>query len=139
MWGVFPDKNKDDIYEAWQYGCVPDKLARLTMMGIKTATASAHSLYLAKKSPVPKAGDYSIILNSKDEAVCIIQTVQVDIVPFNKVDEQHAYQEGEGDRTLAYWREVHKEYFTDELASIQQTFDDTMLVVCEKFKVVYPK
>lgn len=31
------------------------------------------------------------------------------------VDERHAYAEGEGDRSLAYWRQVH-EPFLEQVA-----------------------
>ena len=31
-----------------------------------------------------------------------------------EVSEEHAYKEGEGDRSLAYWRAVHEEFFTKE-------------------------
>ena len=139
MWQAFPDKKADDTYLAWQYGCAQDKLAQLTLQGTKTATASSYPVYKAENEPVPAVGDYSIILDSQNQAVCIIQTTQIDIVPFYQVDEEHAYLEGEGDRTLTYWREVHRTFFESEMQSIHQKFTEDMLVVCERFKIVYPK
>ena len=125
------------VYEAWSFGDAPDKLADLVLRGIKTATCSAYDLYSIDKEPLPKAGDYSIILNSKDEAVCIIQTLKVYVTEFKKVSEEHAYKEGEGDRTLEYWRKVHEDFLRKELASADQTFDENTRVVCEEFVVVY--
>ena len=139
MWQAFPDKKADDTYLAWQYGCAQDKLAQLTLQGTKTATASSYPVYKAENEPVPSVGDYSIILDSQNQAVCIIQTTQIDIVPFYQVDEEQAYLEGEGDRTLTYWREVHRTFFESEMQSIHQKFTEDMLVVCERFKIVYPK
>ena len=139
MWQAFPDKKADDTYLAWQYGCAQDKLAQLTLQGTKTATASSYPVYKAENEPVPAVGDYSIILDSQNQAVCIIQTTQIDIVPFYQVDEEQAYLEGEGDRTLTYWREVHRTFFESEMQSIHQKFTEYMLVVCERFKIVYPK
>lgn len=139
MWQAFPDKKADDTYLAWQYGCAQDKLAQLTLQGTKTATASSYPVYKAENEPVPAVGDYSIILDSQNQAVCIIQTTQIDIVPFYQVDEEQAYLEGEGDRTLTYWREVHRTFFESEMQSIHQKFTEDMLVVCERFKIVYPK
>ena len=136
MWQAFPDKKADDTYLAWQYGCAQDKLAQLTLQGTKTATASSYPVYKAENEPVPAVGDYSIILDSQNQAVCIIQTTQIDIVPFYQVDEEQAYLEGEGDRTLTYWREVHRTFFESEM---HQKFTEDMLVVCERFKIVYPK
>ena len=139
MWQAFPDKKADDTYLAWQYGCAQDKLAQLTLQGTKTATASSYPVYKAENEPVPAVGDYSIILDSQNQAVCIIQTTQIDIVPFYQVEEEQAYLEGEGDRTLTYWREVHRTFFESEMQSIHQKFTEDMLVVCERFKIVYPK
>ena len=139
MWQAFPDKKADDTYLAWQYGCAQDKMAQLTLQGTKTATASSYPVYKAENEPVPAVGDYSIILDSQNQAVCIIQTTQIDIVPFYQVDEEQAYLEGEGDRTLTYWREVHRTFFESEMQSIHQKFTEDMLVVCERFKIVYPK
>ena len=71
MWQAFPDKKADDTYLAWQYGCAQDKLAQLTLQGTKTATASSYPVYKAENEPVPAVGDYSIILDSQNQAVCI--------------------------------------------------------------------
>ena len=64
-------------YEAWSFGEAPDKLADLVLQGIKTATCSAYDLYLIDNEPLPKTGDFNVILNSNDEAVCIIKTLKV--------------------------------------------------------------
>jgi uncharacterized protein YhfF len=42
----------------------------------------------------------------------------------------------EGDKSLKYWRDVHKKYFTKELKEIGKEFNEDMLVVCEEFDVV---
>ncbi len=59
------------------------------------------------------------------------------VIPFNEVDKHHAYLEGEGDLSLAYWRRVHEEFFTKEFHEINEAFYDELLVVCETFSVVY--
>ena len=123
-------------YEAWAFGGAPDKLAELVRNGIKTATCSALALYEAENEDIPKAGDYSVILDAKGEAVCVIRTTRVYLSSFADVSEEHAYKEGEGDRSLAYWQRVHEEFFTEELAEIHQEFDENMMLVCEEFRVV---
>ena len=60
-------------YEAWAFGGDPDGLAGLVLAGIKTATASAYPLYGLEGEPLPEAGEYSVILDSRGEAVCVIQ------------------------------------------------------------------
>ena len=124
-------------YEAWSFSEAPDKLAGLVLQKIKTATCSAYDLYQINHEPLPKAGDYSIILNSKEEAVCIIQTTKVYVAEFKDVSDEQAYKEGEGDRTLAYWRKVHENFLINELASVNKTFSQNTKVLCEEFEVVY--
>ena len=124
-------------YEAWPFGEAPDKLAELVVQGVKTATCSAYDLYQINNEPLPKTGDYSIILNSNNEAVCIIKTLKVYITEFQKVSAEHAFKEGEGDRSLEYWRKVHVNFLTNELASVNLPFDESTKVVCEEFEVVY--
>ena len=123
-------------YEAWSFGAEPDELADLVRSGIKTATCSALVFYGLENEELPHEGEYSVILDSKENAVCIIKTTKVYIVPFDEVTEQHAFKEGEGDRSLAYWREVHKSFFTEELKTIGRKFDEKMQLVCEEFELV---
>ena len=124
-------------YEAWSFGEASDKLAALVKNGVKTATCSAYELYQAEGEPIPKAGDYSIILDSKGDAVCIVKTTRVYVAAFNQISQEHAYKEGEGDRSLEYWRKVHKDSLTRELAEINEAFTEHTQVVCEEFEVIY--
>ena len=124
-------------YDAWAFGEAADKLAALVKAGIKTATCSAYDLYEAEGEDLPQPGETSVILDSADEAVCIIRTTRVYVVPFDEVAAEHAFREGEGDRSLEYWRKVHEEFLTDELSSVNLKFNENIKVVCEEFEVVY--
>lgn len=139
LWKEFVIKNniKDTEYEAWAFGADADLLAELVLKGKKTATASVYPLYALENEPLPKVGDYNVILNSKDEAVCIIRITKVYVIPFDDVTKEHAYKEGEGDRSLAYWKKVHKEFFTKYLNEVNLEFSFEIKVVCEEFEVVY--
>ena len=123
-------------YESWAFGDAPDKLAALVRNGVKTAACSAYDLYEAEGEPLPKEGDYSVILDSKGDAVCIIKTVKVYVAEFHQVSEEHAYKEGEGDRSLEYWRKVHIDFLTRELERLNLTFTENTKVVCEEFELV---
>ena len=141
MWEAFvaahPEAAGTD-YEAWCYGSdAADELARLTAEGIKTATASAYPLYELEKEPLPPVGDYNVILRTDETALCVTRTTRVYVVPFRDVTTEQAWREGEGDRSLSYWREVHKAFFTEEMASAGLTFTEDMPVVCEEFEVVF--
>ena len=124
-------------YEAWSFGVAPDKLAELVVQGVKTATCSAYDLYEINHEPIPQPGDYSIILDSNEKAVCIIKTLKAYVTKFNAVSEEHAFKEGEGDRSLEYWRRVHVSFLTSELSSAHKVFDENTKVLCEEFEVVY--
>ena len=63
-------------------------------------------------------------------------TTQVDIVPFDEVSAEHAYLEGEGDRSLANWRELHERFFTEH-ALHGDGFSPDMPVVLQRFVVLY--
>lgn len=141
LWAAYKAVNPDagDDYEPWAYGDQPDLLAELTRTGVKTATSSAAVWYEMEDEPMPEAGEYSVILDSRDEAVCVIRTTRVYTVPFDRVSAEHARREGEGDRSLAHWRRVHEDFFRAELEEAGLTFTADMPVVCEEFEVVWPE
>ena len=139
MWKLYSDReNITSDYESWAFGDAADALAELVLIGKKTATASAWPLYELEGIQIPKAGEYSVILNKHEDAVCIIKTTRVTVVPFDEVDQRQAWKEGEGDRSLSYWREVHEAFFRKELQEAGLSFDEKMKVVCEEFIRVYP-
>lgn len=129
-------------YKSWAFGGnsddMPDILAGLVCSGIKTATASAYPCYEFEFEPIPEPGEINIILSKAGEAVCVTKTTKVYVTPFNKVTSEHAFKEGEDDRSLSFWRNCHKQVFTLEMNEIGKTFTEDMPVVCEEFKVVYP-
>lgn len=138
MWAMFTENdpvNKE--YEEWEFGESPDALAELVVQGIKTATSSAYDLYEAEGEPLPRVGDYSVILDSQGNAKCIIRNVRVYIAPFGGISEEHAFKEGEGDCSPEYWREVHARFFGESLKAAGIAFSEETRVVCEEFEVVF--
>lgn len=135
MWKRFGGEGS---YDAWRFGDDADRLAALVLAGRKTATSSAYPLYAVAKEPLPQAGEYSVILDAQGNAVCVIRTTRVYITPFSAVSPEHARREGEGDLSLAYWRRLHRAFFTREMNAAGQAFDESMNVVCEEFERVFP-
>ena len=129
-------KEKPLSVTSWQFGGIPDELAQLVVAGVKSATCSLHLLYELENEPLPKVDDYSVVLNSEDEPVCIIRTSEVKILPMNEVPLDFAHAEGEGDRTYDHWRRVHIEFFTNELKGIGMDFSEDMHLVCERFELI---
>ena len=140
MWRDYCKKANIDFnvpYTAWQFGAAPNNLAALVIIGAKTATASSYVLYELDNEPAPKVGEYSILLDANDEALCIIRDTKVEIVPYKKVSEEQAYNEGEGDRTLEYWKSVHWPFFKKEHEGYNVSFTENSPVLCEEFEVVH--
>lgn len=140
LWQAFiREKNiPEEPYDAWAFGEQADCLAQLVLRGEKTATASAYPLYELEGEPLPAVGEYSVILDAKDTAVCVIQTTNVTVVPFCDVSAEHAFREGEGDKSLDFWRRGHRRFFTACMEDAGLQFAEDMKVVCEEFVVMYP-
>ena len=131
-----------DQYEAWAFGDskeMADQLAELVLEGRKTATSSNYTIYEWENEALPNSGLHNIILDGGGEAVAIMETTSVKVVPYDEVTEEHAFMEGEGDRTLRYWREVHESFFRKELEEINKDFHYKIPVVCERLKLLYKK
>ncbi len=107
-------------------------------MGQKQLLPQPMDLYAVDNDPLPEVGSYDVVLDSKDQAVCIIQIKKVSVVAFEEVSEEHAFKEGEGDKTLAYWRQVHEDFFKPYYNEYGLTFNGDSQIVLEEFEVVYP-
>ena len=140
MWAEYKKINPEigDEIDAWAFGVEADLLADLVLRGEKTATASSYDLHGVDEEPLPQVGTFDVILDSQGEAVCIVEITKVTVQPFNQVSEEHAFKEGEGDKSLAYWWEVHRSLFSQWHKEEGLTFREDSQVVLEEFRVVYP-
>jgi uncharacterized protein YhfF len=73
-----------------------------------------------------------VALDGKNRPRLVLKTIELTQRQFDQVDEAFAHDEGEGDRSLAYWREAHKRYFTR-----LGLFEPQMMVWCERFRMEY--
>ena len=129
-----------DSYSEFSFGDsaeMADELGTLVLQNIKTGTASLAWDYAQDDEPLPRAGDHSLILDGKGDPMCIIETTRVYIEPYNQVGEDQADAEGEGDRSLEYWRKAHWEYFSRRCEALGREPSEYMPVVCERFRVVW--
>lgn len=125
---------------AWAFGNSPemaDELGSLVQAQVKTATCSMLWEYDFDGEPLPEVGDLSIILDGSERPLCLIETVEVEIRPYNEVDERFASDEGEGDRSLNYWRQAHWNFFSKVCARLGRTPAENMPLVCERFRLLY--
>jgi len=103
-----------------------DELAALVLAGTKTATCWA-----ASDEPHTEVGKRMIMLSGSGRPLAIIETVEIVQRRFHEVDAAFARDEGEGDRSLAYWRDAHRRYFTR-----RGQFAEDMVLCCERFRLV---
>jgi len=128
-------------YVVVSFGDTPamqDALADLVASGTKRATTSLLRDYATGDEPVPRVGDLAVVVDGTGAPCCIYRVTQVDVKPLSAVDDHFAWDEGEGDRTLAWWMDAHRAYFTRQAAREQILFHDEIEVVLERFEVVWP-
>ena len=127
-------------YVAESFGDSPelaDELAAIILEGTKTATCSALWEWHHDGDPLPEIGMITILLDGSGNPLCILQTTEVTVLPYNQVDAQFAYEEGEGDRSLEYWRQAHWNFFSRSLALLGKKPTEEMPLVCERFQVIH--
>jgi uncharacterized protein YhfF len=124
----------------WSFGDHPalaDELLGLVLDGTKTATASLLWYYEEGGETIPAVGDLSIITDGNGTPRALIRTTEVEIVPYGEVTAEHAFREGEGDRTLDTWRVEHTRFWTRTMPE-GQTLSEATLIVCEGLELLYP-
>jgi uncharacterized protein YhfF len=131
----------DAPFTAWAFGDSPemaDRLLSLVLDGRKRATCGSLEAYRARGESPPVPGEYSVVLDGHGRARCVVLTTAVSIVQFDDVDAAFAWEEGEGDRSLAAWRAGHWAYFDRELTALGSKPSGDMPLVCERFSLVFP-
>ena len=110
---------------------------KLVLKGVKKATSHSLLGLQFRKEKLPKIGDFTIITDWDGNAKCIVRTTAVQLKPFYSIRESYAKIEGEGDKSLKYWKKTHWDYYTRELAPFGRVPRDSMIIVCEVFEKVF--
>jgi len=116
--------------ESFAFGDSPalaDELLALVLEGRKRATCWAVSEGLKGA----EIGKPMVVLDGAGRPRAVLRTVELTRRRYGEVDAAFAFDEGEGDRSLAYWRDAHRRYFTR-----LRLFDPEMMLWCERFEVV---
>ena len=114
-----------------------DELGALIAQGTKTASCSSIWEWEAEGKPIPGDDLITIVLDGRGEPLCIVETIETIIRKYNEVGEDLARAEGEGDLSLAFWREAHRNFFSRTLPKIGREFSEEMPLLCERFRVIY--
>jgi len=128
-----------DVFAFGDSPAMADELADLVVHGPKRATAGLLLEFDHDHEPVPQEGGYSVVVDGRGLPVCVIRTTEVEVKPLREVDAAFAWDEGEGDRTLAWWLDAHRRFFTRRCAELGVAFSDELPTVFERFELVWPR
>ncbi|MEO6060890.1 MAG: ASCH domain-containing protein [Thermoflexales bacterium] len=84
----------------------------------------------------PAVGDVEIVVDHLNAPALITRVTRVAVVPYLEVTPEYAAIEGEGDGSLAYWRDAHWAFFSRECVRIGRAPSEAMPVVCSVFEVL---
>lgn len=138
---VLPESQRQrDYFEAFQFGVgreMANQIARLVLDGVKTATSDLVWHIEQRGKPRWRVGDEHIVLDGNWTPVCVIRTTELKECRFGDVDEAFAYDYGEGDRTLRWWREHLFAWYARQCREIGREPSYDMPLLCERFEVVF--
>ena len=144
FWGRFLEAGALDRSlpqpSVWCFGDtteLADELIDLVLNGPKRATAGALAEYEADGDPLPEVGDLSIVTDGAMRPRAVIETTEVRVGPLSSVDDQFAWDEGEGDRSREWWLKIHTRYFSRAFARMGLEFHPNIPVTFERFVVRY--
>ncbi|GAB3535146.1 ASCH domain-containing protein [Photobacterium alginatilyticum] len=133
-------RNKYNHFSA-DYFCGDEENAnictKLILAGEKTATCSMKCWYENEPELMPQVGNLMVVTDWSGNPTSIIETTEVSESKFSDVTAEFAALEGEGDKSLEWWRKDHWDFFSKvcEEEGIQPSED--MMLVLERFKVVH--
>jgi uncharacterized protein YhfF len=139
-WSQDHSSTKPHLYEAFRFGNTETsarELAALVVSGLKTTTSDLLWTVELNQKPLVQMGDFSIVTDWDEKPVCLIQTTEVRVLPLEQIDAQFAFDYGEGDRTLEWWKREMWRYYVHECKRIGRKATRDMPLVCERFRVVH--
>jgi len=143
FWSAFRRASnlEHDDYDVVAFGDgakMADELAELVLNGPKRATAGLLRDFTEGGEAMPRVGSHVVVVDGKERPRCIWQTTEVTVKPLIEADAAFAWDEGEGDRTLADWLDGHRRFFRRQAAREGFEFHDGLETVFERFRVVWP-
>ncbi|MEV4502968.1 ASCH domain-containing protein [Streptomyces klenkii] len=122
-------------------GPLRDQLVAAILNGSKTSTTGLVVDYEHEGEPLPEVGSRSVVIDSRDRPIAVIEVTGVRVVPLAQVDLAHVMDEGEGDTSVAEWRAGHERFWHSEemraaLEDPEFTVNDATLAVLERFRLI---
>ena len=130
-----------DGYDVVSFGdtaAMATELADLVVAGRKRATAGLLRQFGSDGEPLPVTGGYVVLVDGEARPRAIWRTTELRIGPLASVDQQFAWDEGEGERTREWWLSAHRRFFERRAAVDGFRMHDDIETVFERFEVVWP-
>jgi uncharacterized protein YhfF len=107
----------------------------LILNGTKTLTSSPFWDY--PDGRIPFVGALGVLLDGLQTPRGIVETTQVEIMPFGAITEDMARAYGEGERTVEWWRRVMGAFYRASAARHNAILTDDTSHIWEWFTVVH--
>lgn len=146
MWARYcaahPERARPDEEPPAEYfGDTPqmaDALIDEVLHGPKRATAALVAEFADGDQELPRVGSHWIACDGSGRPRAVLRSVELRVGPVRSVDEQFAWDEGEGERTRQWWLAAHGAYWRRSCARMGLTYSEDLEVVFERFVVVWP-
>lgn len=129
-------------FSATAYGharSVADELAALVAEGHKRAHASLERDFEAEGDPLPRPGEHVVVLDGRGSPRAIVRLTHVERRYFNEIDDEFAFECGEGDRTLAWWLVAYRQEFAERAEAQGFQVGERAVLILEYFELVWPQ
>ena len=147
--GDFPDlpaRRDPGALPRWGFafpGRLRDELTALALAGTKTTTAGLLLEMQLDGEAVPAPRDRSVLVDSDERPVAIVETVACPVVRLADVTDRHVIDEGEGYADAREFRVAHERFWNgyiddlrDRLGDQSFALNDDTVIAAERFRVV---
>jgi uncharacterized protein YhfF len=118
---------------------VADELAALIRSGDKRAHATLERDFEAEGDALPRPGEHIVVLDGRGEPRAIVRVRHVERRFFNDIDDEFAFECGEGDRTLAWWLVAYRQEFAERAEAQGFQVGEKAVLILEYFELVWPQ
>jgi uncharacterized protein YhfF len=126
-------------------GPLRDELTALALAGTKTTTAGLVVEYELDGEAIARPGELSLLVDSAERPVAVVETESTRVVRLADVDDRHAIDEGEGYADAVEFRVAHERFWNSYIDDLRAglgdpsfALTDDTLVVLERFRIVQP-
>jgi uncharacterized protein YhfF/N-acetylglutamate synthase-like GNAT family acetyltransferase len=124
-------------------GPLREKLTSLAFGGGKVVTSDLLVNYELAGEPIEQPGDISVLLDSNEQPLAMIEDVRSTVIRLADMIDQDAIDEGEGYADAAAFRTSHEDFWNGDIDELRDglgdpgfTITDDTPIVVERFRIV---